>query len=276
MDRLHFGTAGVPLSSPEQSSAAGIGRVRELGLGCMELEFVNGVRMSEKTAVTVAGKAREAGIKLSAHGPYWINLNSKEPEKVTASRARILQAAMIASLCGAGSVVFHAAFFHDDPAEKVLARVVDNLLLVRQELESANITVTLRPETTGKPSQFGSIEEVIEVSRQVEGVLPCIDFSHLHARSAGAFNTYDEFCAVLRQMEQGLGRESLEDVHFHVSGIAYGLKGEKKHLVLGEADFNYRALLQAFKDFGVRGLAICESPNVETDALILQEYYDSL
>ncbi len=276
MERLYFGTAGVPLSSPEQSSAAGIARVRELGLGCMELEFVNGVRMSEKTAVLVAGKAKEAGVRLSAHGPYWINLNSKEPDKVTASRVRILQAARIASLCGAGSVVFHAAFYHDDPAEKVLARVVENLRLVREELDSANISVTLRPETTGKPSQFGSLEEVIEVSRLVPGVLPCIDFSHLHARSAGSFNTYEEFCAVLQQMEKSLGREALEDVHFHVSGIAYGPKGEKKHMILAEADFDYRALLQAFKDFGVRGLAICESPNVETDALILQQYYDSL
>ncbi|MDA8443232.1 MAG: TIM barrel protein [Peptococcaceae bacterium] len=275
MDKLYFGTAGVPLSSRDSSSAGGIERVKELNLGCMELEFVNGVKMGEKTARLVASKAADFTVKLSVHGPYWINLNSKEPEKIVASRERILQAARIGELCSAQSVVFHAAFYHDDEPAVVLERVVENLTLIRQEMQEQELSIILRPELTGKGSQFGSLTEVIEVSRRVAGVLPCIDFGHLHARE-GAYNTYPEFCSALSLMEAGLGRAALDNVHFHVSGINYGAKGERNHLVMAESDFNYQALLQAFKDFDLKGLVICESPNIETDALLLQEFYDSL
>lgn len=273
MDRLYFGTAGVPLSAKEQSSIEGIARVHELGLGCMELEFVNGVKMSEKTAVKVGAKAGDLGVRLSVHAPYWINLNSKDLDKITASRKRIVHAAKIAFYCGAHSVVFHPAFYHDDPPRVVLERVVDNLLRVREELEEQGIEIILRPETTGKGSQFGSLDEVIEISRRVTGVQPCIDFGHLHARSGGGYNTLDEFRAILKQLEDGLGRQALDNVHFHVSGINYGPKGERNHLVLDESDFNYLDLVQAFKDFNLTGLVICESPNIESDALKLLELF---
>jgi deoxyribonuclease IV len=276
MEKLYFGTAGVPISTKEKSSTAGIERVFELELGCMELEFVNGVRMSEKTAQVVAAKAREREVLLSVHGPYWINLNSKEPEKIIASRQRIVHASRIGEICGARSMIFHPAFNHDDSPEVVLGRVVEGLSLVREELNQTEITMTLRPETTGKGSQFGSLEEIIAVSQQVEGVLPCIDFGHLHARSNGAYNTYDEFCGILESMEQGLGREALDNVHFHVSGIAYSAKGERNHLVLEESDFNYKELLRAFKAFDVKGLVICESPSIEQDAMRLRDFYNSL
>jgi len=275
LDQLIFGTAGVPLSAKEQSSLEGIARVRELGLGCMELEFVNGVRMSEKTAGRVGERAREFKVELSAHGPYWINLNSKDPEKIVVSRHRIVNACEIAALCGVHSVVFHAAFNHDDPPETVMERVVDNLLLVKSELDERGVAITLRPETTGKATQFGSLEEVIEVSRRVPGALPCIDFGHLHARSVGAYNTIEEFRGVLNELEKGLGRAALDNVHFHVSGINYGAKGEKNHLLLEESDLDYRSMVKAFKEFDLKGLVICESPNIETDALKLQDLYTS-
>lgn len=276
MDKLNFGTAGVPISSSDPSSVGGIKRISELALDCMELEFVNGVRMSEKTAALVAAKAEELNVLLSVHGPYWINLNSREEEKIVASRQRIVHAARIGAICGAHSVVFHAAFFHDDPSEVVLKRVVENLQLIWEEMDEAGIEITLRPELTGKATQFGSLAEVIEVSRQVKGVLPCIDFGHLHAREGGAYNTYDEFCRVLQDLGDGLADQGLSNVHFHVSGINYGPKGERNHLVLAESDFNYQDLLRAFKKFAVKGLVICESPQIEDDAMVLQKYYNSL
>jgi deoxyribonuclease-4 len=65
-------------------------------------------------------------------------------------------------------------------------------------------------------------------------------------------------------------------MHIHVSGIAYGPKGEIKHLNLKESDLQYAELLQALKDYEVQGLLICESPNVEEDALLLQSTYNAL
>lgn len=273
---LLFGTAGVPISSKDRSSEGGVRRIRELNLGALELEFVQGVRMGEEKARKVGAAAKEDNIALSCHAPYYINLNSREPEKITASRERILHASRISQILGVQSVIFHPAFNHDDPSEVVLERVVRELILVRETLDAEGNDVILRPETTGKGTQFGDLAETIQIAKEVPGVLPCIDFSHLHARTNGRYNSYDEFCEILDETAEGLGDRWVKNVHFHISGIEYGLKGEKRHLVLKESDLRYEELMKACHSFGVEGLAICESPNLEDDALLLQQTYRAL
>jgi len=123
MEKLLFGTGGTPHSSRTPSTIDGIKRIAELGLGCMEIEFVQGVKMGEAGARLVAETAAREGVKLSAHGPYFINLNAREPEKVIASQERILQTARIASICGAESIIFHPAYYLGDPQEKTYSAV---------------------------------------------------------------------------------------------------------------------------------------------------------
>jgi len=275
MEKLLFGTAGTPHSSRTASTIDGIKRIAELGLGCMEIEFVQGVRMGEAGARLVAETASREGIKLSAHAPYFITLNAREPEKIIASQERILQTARIASLCRAQSVVFHAAYYLGDPPEKAYNAVRKSLGEVMNRLKRENNRVWVRPEVMGKPSQFGAVEEVLNLCTELEGVGICMDFAHWHART-GEFNSYSEFASILQQVEQRLGGGALEDMHIHVSGIAYGKKGEIKHLNLKESDLQYVELLQALKDYEVKGIVICESPNLEEDALLLQETYNNL
>jgi deoxyribonuclease-4 len=275
MGELLFGPAGVPLSAKARSTEAGIERVAELGLGCMELEFVQGVRMGKETALAVGETAKRLGVALSAHGPYFINLNATEPDKVRASQERILQTARIAALCGARSIVFHAAFYLDDSPERVYEQVKSQLQWTVKQLRGEGNRVWVRPEVTGKGSQFGTLEEVLRLSAEIEGVAPCIDFAHWHART-GEFNSYDGFTSILKQVENRLGRAALDDMHIHVSGIAYSRKGESRHLNLKDSDFNYVDFIKALCDFRVRGLVVSESPNLEGDALLLQETYRSM
>lgn len=273
---LLFGTAGVPISAKEHSSESGIRRVKELKLGAMELEFVQGVRMGEAKAAKVAEIARQEEIALSCHGPYWINFNSREPEKVIASAERLIHTARIGKILGVRSVVFHPAFYHEDAPEVVLERTARELLKVREALDAEGNEVVLRPETTGKPSQLGTLQEIIALAQLIPGVLPCIDIGHLHARTNGRINTYDEFCEVLDVTAEALGDRWVKSVHLHISGIEYGLKGEKRHLVINESDLRYEELLKAMHSFGIEGIAICESPNLEGDALLLQNTYNAL
>ena len=106
--------------------------------------------------------------------------------------------------------------------------------------------------------------------------MPCIDFSHIHARTGGEFNTYDEFCMVLDKIGKELGDFALNNFHAHLAGIDYSSKGEKKHLNLNDSDMNYKDLLKALKSFDVKGALVCESPNIESDAKILKDYYLSI
>jgi deoxyribonuclease-4 len=275
MAGLLFGTAGRPHSTPGESTVNAIQHIAELGLGCMEMEFVRGVHMKENMAVEVAKVASEHNISLSAHAPYYINLNAKEPEKITASKERILHSARIAAICGARSVVVHTAFFMGDTPETAYPKIKQNLKDALDMVRQEGIEITVRPEVMGKGSQFGTVDEIIHICSELEGMAPCIDFAHNHALK-GEMNTYSEFEDVLKRIESGLGRSALDDMHIHCSGIKYGPKGELKHLDLEESDFNYRELIQALKDYDAKGLLICESPNLEDDALLMQEYYRSL
>ena len=275
METLLFGTAGIPHSSKTPTTLDGIKRVAELGLGCMELEFVRGVRMGEEGARLVAEIATKEVVRLSAHAPYYINFNAREPEKIAASQERLLQTARIASICGAQSVVFHSAFYLGDTPETAYDTVKKYLKEVMEKLKRENNRLTIRPEVMGKPSQFGTLEEILRLSTEIEGVAPCIDFAHWHARTSVS-NTYPEFSTILSQVQKWLGRAALDDMHIHFSGIQYGAKGERNHLNLTESDLNYTELLRALKDQKVKGLIICESPNLEEDTLLLQRTYSSM
>ena len=276
MAKLLFGTGGTPHSAKSPSTASGIERIAELGLGCMEMEFVQGVRMGEKGAMLVAEVADRTGVKLTAHAPYFMNFNAHEIEKIKASQDRLLQTARIASLCHAESVVVHVAFYLGDPPDKTYQAVKKYLGETLRQLKQENNRVWIRPEVMGKGTQFGTIEEIISLCTELEGIAPCIDFSHWHART-GKFNSYPEFASILQQIQERLGRAALDNMHIHVSGIDYSLtKGERKHLNLKESDFQYAELLKALKDYDAGGFVICESPNLEEDALLLQATYNAM
>ena len=275
MDKLLFGTGGVPHGSKTPSTLDGIRHIGELGLGCMELEFVQRVNLSEAAARLVHDTAVQAGVTLSAHASYYINFNAREPDKVQASQQRLLQAARIAAIAGAQSVIVHTAFYMSDPPEKTYETVKKNLKEVLDTLKKEENTITIRPEIMGKPTQFGTVDEVMQLCTELEGLAPCLDVAHWHARS-GSFNTYPEFAEVLTRIKDKLGRVALDSMHIHFSGINYGARGEKNHLDLEESDFNYKDLIKAFSDFDIKGLVICESPSLEGDAQLLQKTYQNL
>ncbi len=276
MDRLRFGTAGIPHKSVERTAVGGIKTINSLGLDAMELEFVHGVRMSMHRAYEVRKVSKSLDVTITAHAPYYINLNSSEKEKVEASIKRIYDTAKVTWAAGGYSIVFHAAYYGKVSKEKVYERVKENISKIVHNLKEEGIKIWVRPETMGKLSQFGTLEEIVKLSEEIDMVMPCVDFAHLHARSAGGFNTYDEFSSILEYIEKHLGREALDNMHIHFSGIEYGEKGERRHLHLRDSDMNYEAMLRAWKDYNIKGVAISESPNLEDDALLAKKIYQSL
>lgn len=276
IDKLNFLTAGMPLVTEKGGYPKALDVLTEMNLDGLEVEFVHGVRMSDETRSFLKTAAKEKKLILTAHGPFYINLNSKEQEKVDASVQRIIDTATAASEFGGYSITYHAAFYLGGDKETVYQQVKTQTQKIVETLEKNNIKMWIRPETTGKASQWGEYEEIIRLSKEFEQVLPCIDFSHIHARTAGEYNTYDEFCKVLDRIGTELGTFALENFHAHLAGIEYTKKGEKCHLILEDSDMNYKDLLKALKEFDVKGALVCESPNIETDTKILKEYYESL
>lgn len=274
-DKLNFLTAGIPLAAKNYESAFKV--LEEMQLDGLEVEFVHGVRMNERTSDFLKKISSEKNFLLTSHGPFYINLNAQEKDKVEASVQRIFETAQAAHGFGGYSITYHAAYYMGADKETVYQKIKTQTQKIVDLLDKNGINdVWIRPETTGKLTQWGEYEEIIRLSKEFEKVLPCVDFSHIHARSNGEYNTYDEFCRILDRISKELGQRAIDSFHAHLAGIEYNAKGERRHLILKESDMNYKDLLKAMKSFGVKGALVCESPNIEKDTKILRDYYYSI
>lgn len=271
---LCIGTAGAPISTPKSKNGtvAGIERVKELGLDVMELEFVRGVYITnEEKAKEIKETAIKNNVKLSVHAPYFINLNSEEKIKIKQSIERIMQSAETGYMCGAKNIVIHSAFYGD--GVNVYETVKNNFELMSDEIDNIGYDVILRPELMGKHSQFGSLDELVQLSNDVKNVLPCIDFGHFIARYGEKSNNYEGFCNVLERMKEIKKENVLKNMHIHFSDIEFTDKGERKHLVFDEGTLKWKDMVKAWKEYKIEGTAICESPNIEEDALKTKDEY---
>lgn len=273
MNKLLFGISGVPLgnSSVKYEYSTAIDYLNKIGLDAMELPFVKSINVTEKNKHKIINsKLNNNDFYLSAHGSYYINLNADEEEKQTASLERIIKGAEAIKKIGGKSLVFHPGFYLKDSHEETFDTIKNNLKKL------PDIGVDYRLETTGKGTQFGSLKENTSLCKTVKTCKLCIDFSHIHARENGFFKAQVDFDKILDYVGNELGKEALYDLHIHMSGINYGLKGEKNHLPFLESDFPYKACISALKKFKVKGCIICESPLLEKDSLLLKDYYESL
>jgi deoxyribonuclease-4 len=278
MSSFQFGTVGSPKSTPRKpgGSVGAIFRIAELGLSALELGWVRSVRVSEKTCAAIKLAAEENSVALSVHAPYYINLNANEDEWPK-SRKRLMDAAFFGNLAGATDIIFHPGSYFGKPSEEVLPISIDRLLGCVDELRSEGNPVMMRPETMGKSAMLGSLEDTIKMSQAIDGVEPCIDFAHLHARPGdGSMNTYDEWRRCLDIYGESLGSQALQNLHAHLSGIEYTAKGEKEHLPILESDFDLEVLLKALLDFNCAGRIVCESPVMEDDALVIKDKWLSI
>jgi deoxyribonuclease-4 len=270
---FRFGTVGSPRSTPKKPGGS-VGTVLHLAsqeLYAFELGWVRAVRVSEAKCAEIKATAIETGVQLSVHAPYFINLYA-DAEEWPKSRKRLMDAAHFGNLSGASDIVFHPGSYFGDPPEEVLKVAIPRLRDCVEELRSTGNPVTLRPETMGKGAMLGSLKDTLIMAQEIEGVEPCLDFAHLHARAGdGSVNSYQEWVEILSAYEKALGKNALKRLHCHLSGIEYSPKGERKHLMLSNSDFNLEDLLHALFEFKCGGRILCESPeDMDKDALLIK------
>jgi deoxyribonuclease-4 len=268
-----FGTVGSPIGTPKKpgGSVGAIEFSKSLGLRAFELGWVQSVRVSEETCALIKQAGKEQDVALSVHASYFFNLNATE-EEWPKSRKRLMDAAHYGNLAGATDIIFHPGSYFGNPPAEVLKVAIPRLKEFMDELRKAKNPVILRPETMGKSAMLGSLEDTLAMSKAIKGVLPCIDFAHLHARPGdGTLNTVKEWSGILETYQKALGKEALKRLHIHLSGIEYGPKGEKKHLALAESDLKLNDLFKVLKDFGCAGRILGESPIMEEDSLNMKK-----
>lgn len=282
MEYARFGPAG----NGEQFTALGYKKTievpdycRRIGVTAYEYQCGHGVRVSKASASAFGEKAREAGIRLSLHAPYYISLSSVEPEKRENSVRYILESAEAAAAMGAARVVVHSGSCGKMSRTDALELAKDTLKKALAALDAAGLSgVTVCPETMGKINQLGTLEEVLELCRIDDRLLPCIDFGHLNARTFGGIAGRAEYAAILDAVEDRLGSDRLRVFHSHFSKIEYTDKGgEKRHLTFADETYGprFEPLIDLVVQRGLTPTFICESAGTQgEDAAAMKGYYD--
>ena len=259
-DNLRFGPGGFGMSPSEA-----LPKLREDGLSAAEIEFTYGVNLTNEQSKKIGELAKKFDIRLSIHAPYYINLNAEEKQKIFMSKKRILDSCERAHYLGARYIVFHPAFYLSKTEEETYQRVKKEILYMHEYIEKQGWHVKLAPETTGKPSQFGDIDELIRLHNET-GCFICIDFAHLRARYNGKVD-YEKIFEKLK-------KEKITELHCHFSGIEFTAKGEKKHIVTSKENWN--DILPLFKKHNFSGVIINESPDNWKDSIKGKKIWDEL
>lgn len=264
MSKIRFGPAGIGKIS---EIAEGLKYYKELGFGAAEIPFTYGVfikkdrHQKEIREIKVASK--KFGIRLSVHAPYWINLNSVEEEKVEASKKRILSSCEIAHLLNVKNVVFHAGFYGGKDGDRELAynNIKVGISEMRDFIKEKGWDVSLCPEVMGKKNVFGSIEEISNLVKDT-GCSFCLDISHGLAR-------YGEY--PFEKMKKAFPQKNW---HCHFSGIEYGDKGERKHIMADVGE--WRKVLKFLKGLNKNITLVCESPDSVGDSVVGLKVWDEI
>lgn len=248
---IYFGPSGI---GPVKDAIANLEKYHELGLKACEIAFTYGIYIKkDEDAIAIGKKAKELGIKLSIHAPYWINLNSKENKKVEESKKRILDCCKIGTLIKAERVVFHAGFYGKFNQEETYQNIKKRILEVQDEMKKKKYTPKLAPEIMGKVNVFGSIDEVSRLHKET-GCSFCIDFAHILARYKDYLfeKTFSEF-------------KDSKELHIHFSGIEYNEKGERYHKKTPKEDL--KKLISKLPK-GKTIIIINESPSPVEDSVL--------
>ncbi len=254
---IYLGPAGTPMAS----TLKGVEYVRDVGLKAMEVEFVYGIKMTNRTADEIGAKAKEMGIKLSVHAPYYINLASANAGIRAASRKRILTACERGHHLGAEFIVFHPGYYYKNDKEETFRIIKEAMLDMQKTINKNKWKVKMAPETTGKVNVFGSLQETINLVKAVKCSM-CVDFAHLLAREGRI--DYNEVIGKIKKIK-------LKHYHFHFSGIEYGPKGERNHKMTEPS--RMKALAEAIVKNKINCTVINESPDPLGDSLSMKKYF---
>jgi len=274
-----FGPAGNADAFPYKSSVAAPGWIASLGLDCYEYQCGKGVNVGEATARKLGDAAREAGIALSLHAPYFINLANPDPESLQKTIGYILSACQAADWMGATRVVVHTGALMKRTRREALDIALRSMEAVLKAWEGEGYGhIALCPETMGKINQLGDLGEVLELCQLDQRLIPCVDFGHLYARSLGELEGPAACEAMLDQMEAALGPERVKTFHSHFSQIEFTPKGgEKCHRTFadnGGFGPDPAPLMAAVARRGWTPTFICESAGTQTDdALTMKGLY---
>ncbi len=277
---IRFGPSGNSDSFYEQgykSSAQMPAWLAAKGLNAYEYSCTKGVKVGEATAREIGQQAENNNIFVSIHAPYYINMSSEEEDKRENSKRYIMETLQVAKWMGAKRIVVHTGSTSKLGREKSLEWAIQILKETLQMSDAAGFgDISICPEVLGKHNQLGTLEEIMEMCKIDERLVPTIDFGHVHARGLGILNSQEDFETVIDFIENSIGKERTKNIHCHFSRIEFSKGGEKKHWNFSDKEFGpeFKHLAPVLVNRKMEPVIICESRGMMAeDAAEMKEIY---
>lgn len=279
-----FGPSGNSDSFYEQGrkkSAEAPEWLSELGLEWYEYSCTRGANVKKETAMEIGQNAISSGIGISIHAPYYINLASEDGERLESSRKHIYKTLEVCKNMSGKRIVFHPGSYNRNGGGQALESAQSQMDIIIRDMKSMGYwqDITLCPETMGRKSQLGTLEEIIQICKIDDNIIPTLDFGHLNARSGGALKSEDDYRQILDLVENELGGYRLKNLHIHFSHIEFNDLGEKKHLTFDDKMYGpyFEPLAMQLVKRRLTPVIVCESRDVMAeDALKMKSIYYKL
>ena len=274
-----FGPAGNAADFPYKTSERAPAWIAAQGLDCYEYQCGKGVHVGEETCRRLGENARAAGIALSLHAPYFINLANPDREALQKTIGYITAACLAAGWMGAERVVIHSGALMKRTRRQALDTALASLREVVAACDDQGFGhIALCPETMGKINQLGDLNEVITLCNVDERIWPTVDFGHLHCRGLGSIKSKQDYADILDRLENGIGTERAKTMHVHFSRIEYTKGGEKMHHTFADTQYGpeFMPLAELVAERDYSPVFICESKGtMAEDAKAMKDMYFS-
>lgn len=252
--------------------------LKSIGLSAYEYSFGRGITLNDETAIELGKQAKEHGIEVSIHAPYYINFANPDDDMAEKSYMYVINSLEKLKLIGGKRLVVHPASCGKLNREEAVELTKKRLYILKDKLSELGYDdYLICLETMGKPAQIGTYKEVIDMCTISQNYIPTLDFGHINALTHGSLKTEDDYREIIDYLFKTLGEEKAKKVHIHFSKIEYGDKGEIRHLTLADEKYGpeFEPLAKVLKEYNMEPVVISESSEIMAhDAKILKEIYE--
>lgn len=278
-DIIRFGPAGSSSSFIEEGYKHTYEMpawLQKRGLNAFEYSFGRGVNIGEASARKIGDECRKYDVAISVHAPYYVNFATEEEQKAENSFRYVTDSLRALKWFGGDRCVIHTATKGKSDYREAVLRAKRRLERLAEIVERDYPDCYVCPETMGKRSQIGDVDDVLEFCALSKRFLPTIDFGHINSRECGVIKSIDDYRRIMDKLFSALDEERAKKIHVHFSKIEYTGAGELRHLTFSDDVYgpDFEPLARVFKEYGMTPIVICESSGTQAeDAAAMRDIY---
>jgi len=209
--------------------------------------------------------AKELDVELSLHTPYYMDLAGEE-ELAQRSMDNIKFGGLIANEMDATVLVTHLGLYGSLTKKEAGRRIAERLRVLKRWYTENDLKPRLGVETSGRQEVFGSYEEILNLCKNIKGIIPVLNFAHIHSREKGSLKRKEDFQKVLDKAEKFVkGR-----YHTHFSGVEHEGGNELRYTPIKKGDLRFEPLAECILENNFYITVISSSPLLEHDAMYMK------